>query len=302
MTTTIILTEEQAEERLDKLLPSLLPSHSRSYFQYLFEQQAVSLNQLPIKKRTKGKAGDQLTVKLLPLPEITLAPQDIPLDILYEDQHLIAINKPRGMVVHPAPGHHNNTFVNALLHHCSTLPGSEDNRPGIVHRLDKDTSGVLLAAKTTQTHQRLIEAFSNRQIKKEYLAVTTAAPKVDLIDQPIGRHPIKRKQMTIREDGRPAQTYCTVLELTPPLFLVLLKPITGRTHQLRVHLQAIGVPILGDTLYGSKNINNNYNIHQQLLHAHRLQFSHPITKEPLDIQAPVPPDISRFFQKISCKN
>jgi 23S rRNA pseudouridine1911/1915/1917 synthase len=229
-----------------------------------------------------------------------LEPQDIPLDILYEDEHLIAINKPANMVVHPAPGHPNNTFVNALLFHCRNLKSSDPVRPGIVHRLDKDTTGILLAAKTAQTHAKLVEIFSERRIEKYYLGVCVGTPKEGLIDAPIKRHPIHRKEMTVSlSEGKEAKSLCRVLGKSEALSLVEVQLLTGRTHQIRVHLKHMGTPILGDPIYGSSNANKKFNVQRQLLHAHRLRFNHPITQAPLDLTAPLPEDLVLYTKLLN---
>ncbi len=201
-----IVSADEAEMRLDKLLARHFPEHSRTYFQSLIEQGCVLVNAASLKKREMPKEGDEIDVCFLLTPEMTLEPENIPLDILYEDEYLIAVNKPENMVVHPAPGHPRGTFVNALLHHCRHLPGGDTLRPGIVHRLDKDTTGVLLAAKTAETHAKLVAQFSERRIAKYYLAVCVGTPKDGMIEAPIKRHPIHRKEMSVCfENGKGRQ-------------------------------------------------------------------------------------------------
>lgn len=196
------------------------------------------------------------------------------------------------MVVHPAPGHPNNTFVNALLFHCRNLPTSDPVRPGIVHRLDKDTTGILLAAKTSMAHAKLVEIFAQRRIQKFYLAVCVGTPKEGLIDAPIKRHPVHRKVMAVCfEGGKEAKSICRVLKKSEQLSLVEINLLTGRTHQIRVHLKHVGTPVLGDPIYGSVSANKRFNTSRQLLHAHRLCFSHPITGASLDLTAPIPKDL-----------
>ncbi len=286
---------EEASIRLDKLLSLHFPNYSRTYFQYLIEQGAVLVNGHLLKKRECANAGDEVGVCFLLMPEISLEPQNIPLEILYEDEHLIAVNKPAGMVVHPAPGHPRDTFVNALLFHCKQLAGTDSLRPGIVHRLDKDTSGVLLAAKTTQAHAKLVELFAERRIQKHYLAVCVGAAKEGLIDAAIKRHPIQRKEMAINlEEGKEAKTICHVLGKNDSLSLVELELLTGRTHQIRVHLKYRGTPILGDSVYGSSNANKKLNPPRQLLHADRVAFTHPFTGKFLKIYAPLPQDLKTY--------
>lgn len=293
---------EEASHRLDKLLSQHFPSHSRTYFQYLIEQGSVLVNGHLLKKRELAKVGDEVEVCFLLTPEISLEPQDIPLEILYEDEHIIAVNKPVGMVVHPAPGHPKDTFVNALLFHCKHLAGTDSLRPGIVHRLDKDTSGVLLAAKTSQAHAKLVELFSERRIQKYYLAVCVGAAKEGLIDAAIKRHPIHRKEMAINlEDGKEAKTVCHVLGKNDALSLVELELLTGRTHQIRVHLKYRGTPILGDSVYGSPSANKKFEPPRQLLHAHRIAFIHPFTGKPLNICARIPQDVEAYVKLLDPK-
>ena len=297
LTDFFIVSPEDVQMRLDKLLVSHFPEHSRTYFQFLIEQGCVLVNGLPLKKRECPKIGDEIDVCFLLTPEISLEPQDIPLDIIYEDDHLIAVNKPANMVVHPAPGHPNNTFVNALLFHCRNLPAADPVRPGIVHRLDKDTTGILLAAKTSQAHAKLVEIFSQRRIQKDYLAVCVGTPKEGLIDAPIKRHPVHRKEMAVCPlEGKEAKSICRVIRKNEQLSLVEVNLLTGRTHQIRVHLKHVGTPVLGDPVYGSINANKKFAAPRQMLHALRLRFSHPITGVPIDLTAPIPKDLLPYMQ------
>jgi 23S rRNA pseudouridine1911/1915/1917 synthase len=290
-----VVSEDESEMRLDKLLASHFPGHSRTYFQSLIEQGCVLVNGVSLKKREMPKEGDEIEVCFLLTPEMTLEPEDIPLDILYEDEYLIAVNKPENMVVHPAPGHPRGTFVNALLHHCRHLPAGDSLRPGIVHRLDKDTTGVLLAAKTAETHAKLVAQFSERRIQKYYLAICVGTPKEGMIDAPIKRHPVHRKEMSVCfEKGKEAKSVCRVLAKQEQLSLVEIQLITGRTHQIRVHLKYAGTPVLGDPVYGSANANKRHNATTQALHAHRIAFSHPMTGKLLELTAPIPKRISRL--------
>jgi len=284
-------------KRLDKLLAEVFPEHSRSYFQFLIDAGSVTCNGKKIKKRMIPNLGDEIQIFFLTSPEIELIPEDIPLDILYEDDAVICINKPAGMVVHPAPGHPTGTFVNALLYHCRSLP-PQDLRPGIVHRLDKETSGVLLAAKTVEAHKKLIEAFSRREIEKEYQAVVVGNPGEKVIDEPIGRHPLKRKEMTILEKGRHATTIIETLKFSKGFSLVKAKPITGRTHQIRVHLKSINTPVIGDTLYGPVKLSRKLKVERHLLHAYRLTFPHPTNGKKITIEAPLPEDFKSFLKNI----
>lgn len=288
---------EETSTRLDKLLSLHFPGYSRTYFQYLIDQQSVIVNGECLKKRHLLKVGDEVEVCFLLTPEISLEPQEMPLDILFEDAHLIAVNKPAGMVVHPAPGHPDQTFVNALLHHCRSMDFIDSVRPGIVHRLDKDTSGVLLAAKTTEAHAKLVEMFSGRRIEKDYLAICIGTPQEGLIDAPMRRHPTRRKEMAVCfEHGKEAKTRCKVLGKNGQLSLVQIQLLTGRTHQIRVHLKHIGAPVLGDAVYGNAGANKKFNVKRQLLHASRLQFLHPITNFPVELFAPVPKDLLLYTE------
>jgi 23S rRNA pseudouridine1911/1915/1917 synthase len=293
--TTIIVSQEQESLRLDSLLARHFERFSRTYFQYLIDEGAVLVNGSPAKKSTKVVSGDEIEVQFILTQEIVLEPEDIPLNIIYEDEHLLAINKPVGLVVHPAPGNWKSTFVNALLFHCKTLDRDSSLRPGIIHRLDKDTSGVLIAAKTALVHGAMTTLFASRQVEKRYLAICLGKPACTLIDQPLGRHPVRRKEMAVIETGRPARTRLSVVATKGDLSLLDIVLETGRTHQIRVHLAHIGHPILGDVLYGNERINRKYNANRQLLHAASLSFIHPITKALVTISADVPEDM-RFIQ------
>lgn len=294
---TMIITDLDAGERLDRFLTArYLQTHSRSYFQWLIAQQHVLLNGKPAKKRIKLESGDEVEVLFVMTPEIDLEPESIPLDILFEDEHLIVVNKPSGMVVHPAVGNWSGTFVNALLYHCKTLPEGEYLRPGIVHRLDKETSGVLIAAKTMQAQQKLIEMFSGREIHKEYLAICLGKPGEGTIQASIGRHPVHRQKMTIREDGKHAVSHYQTVKFDESLSVVEIVLETGRTHQIRVHMKHLGTPILGDVLYGNPSVNQKYRCERQMLHAWRVRFNHPIFGKQIEIEAPPPEDMNQILK------
>ncbi len=297
---SIIATEDQSLLRLDKLLALHFPEHSRTYFQYLIDQGCILVNGLPLKKRDKPKPGDEIEVCFLLTPELKVEPEAIPLEILYEDEFLLAVNKPAGMVVHPAPGISSGTFANALLYHCKTLqPEKDDLRPGIVHRLDKDTTGLLLAAKTAEAHHKLVSLFAERSVEKHYLAITVGNPGEGWIDAPIGRHPVNRTQMTIRPDGgKEAKSHCTILAKTEQLSLVKVRIITGRTHQIRVHLKHRNAPVLGDQTYGSDKANKSYHVNRQMLHAYQISFSHPMTGKIIHLQAEPPADFLAIQKNI----
>lgn len=274
--------------RLDKFLTQKYLGYSRTYFQYLIENGFVLVNGKQLKKKDDAQIDDEIEVCFQLTPEISLEPENIPLDILFEDDHLLSINKPAGMVVHPAPGHPQHTFVHALLHHCKGLPFGDTLRPGIVHRLDKDTSGVLLAAKTLEAHQKLIALFCNRKIVKKYLAICLGNPGDGTIEAPIKRHKTRRQEMTVDPEGKEAISRCRVLKTKGELSFVEIELVTGRTHQIRVHMKHRGTPVLGDVVYGSPSINQKYRTTRQLLHAHSLEFQHPITGVSLKLIAPVP--------------
>ena len=293
----LVASEEEASQRLDKVLTSRFPTFSRTYFQSLIEKGSVLCNGSPVKKRVKLKAGDEIEICFELTPEISLDPEDIPLDILFEDEDIIIVNKPPGMVVHPAPGHFRGTFVNALLFHCKEIERQSESplRPGIVHRLDKDTSGVLVAAKTSFAHRALVTMFSEREVEKHYLAICLGVPKVETIEAPLKRHPVKRQEMSVCEGGRHATTHLSILKTKDNICLLDLDLVTGRTHQIRVHLKHINCPIIGDFVYGIPPTNVKFGAKRQLLHAHTLELTHPKTGERLKITAPMPKDMEDFI-------
>jgi 23S rRNA pseudouridine1911/1915/1917 synthase len=299
-TDTIVVHSDDPKDRLDKLLSQRYPHYSRTYFQTLIEKGAVLINKEKIKKRMVPRVGDEIQI-YFELPEkIQLEPENIPLDILFEDDHIVVVNKPAGMVVHPGAGNYQHTFVHALLYHCKDLCNMDDPiRPGIVHRLDKDTSGVLIAAKTTTAHQNLIQTFSSKKnLTKLYLAITCGKAKKQTISHAIGRHPVKRKEMTVlQKGGKEAITHINPLAHSLTHSFVLARPITGRTHQIRVHLKSVNNPILGDKVYGATKQNSK--IPRQLLHAYKLCLPHPIYKTPLEFLAPIPQDFKEVLSTFS---
>jgi len=296
VTNSILVSKEDSFLRIDKLLALRFPSYSRTYFQYLIEKGAILLNEKPIKKRLVAQEGDLLSIDFLASPEISLEPEAIDLEILYEDADLLAINKPAGMVVHPAVGHPKGTLVNALLHYCQEgLPPTDAIRPGIVHRLDKETSGILIAAKTERAHRELVSIFSRRTVKKLYYALCFGNPGEVTIEAPIGRSQKNRKEMAVVESGKPATSRCRIVLEKKPFSLVEVEIVTGRTHQIRVHLQHVGCPVVGDATYGNTTINKKYGIPHQLLHAHLLEMTHPITGAPLKIKAKPPEIMIKFI-------
>jgi 23S rRNA pseudouridine1911/1915/1917 synthase len=296
----LVVQEEDLGQRLDKLLTLRYPHFSRTYFQSLIEKGHVLVNGTPFKKREKPTLGDEIDICFELPEELTLEAQNIPLDILYEDAHLIAVNKPAGMVVHPAPGHPHSTFVNALLYHCKNLADHDTSlRPGIVHRLDKDTSGVLMAAKTSDAHRALVELFSTRKIHKTYVAVSVGTPTEGRLIAPIKRHPIRRQEMAVDPTGKEAISDIKVLKKGTELAFVQIGLITGRTHQIRVHLKHLKTPVLGDPVYGSDSANKKYGVQRQLLHAAKVTFTHPFTHEIVTLQAPLPSDMLPFWNRLS---
>jgi len=287
------------KKRLDVFLTEVQADITRSYIKKLIEAERVTVNGASAKAHYKLKEGDHVTVEV-PDPEpLEVQPEAIPLNIVYEDASLIVIDKPPGMVVHPAPGHSGGTLVNALLHHCKDLAGIGGvERPGIVHRLDKDTSGLIVAAKTDVCMQSLTRQFKERDIKKVYLALAKGIfeSKTGVIDVPIGRHKIHRKKMSTHTSaGREAQTRYEVLRQLDGFAYVQLFPKTGRTHQLRVHLASIGHPILGDRLYGGTLGPGLPQIARQALHAHRLELTHPVTGNLLKLESPLPSDMEALL-------
>jgi 23S rRNA pseudouridine1911/1915/1917 synthase len=287
------------KKRLDVFLTEVQADITRSTIKKLIETERVTVNGAPAKAHYKLKEGDHVEVEV-PDPEpLEVKPEPIPLNIVYEDASLIVIDKPPGMVVHPAPGHSGGTLVNALLHHCKDLAGIGGvERPGIVHRLDKDTSGLIVAAKTDACMQSLTRQFKERDIHKVYLALTkgTFESKTGVIDVPIGRHKTHRKKMsTHTSSGREAQTRYEVLRQLDGFAYVQLFPKTGRTHQLRVHLASIGHPILGDRLYGGTLGPGLPQIARQALHAHRLELTHPVTGNLLQLESPLPSDMEALL-------
>lgn len=293
----IVITAEEKGDRLDKVLAIRYKgTYSRTYFQYLLDEHLVLLNGLPVKKRIKPEEGDEVEILFSALPGTDLKPENIKLDVLYEDNDIIVINKPAGMVVHPAPGNWTGTFVNALLGHCSDLKNENNSlRPGIVHRLDKETSGVLIAAKNTAAQQKLVELFAGRKVYKEYLAICVGNPGKGKIELPIGRHPVQRQKMAImKEGGKAALTFYETVKFDGTLGQVKVILATGRTHQIRVHMQHLGTPVLGDPVYGRTAINEKFKVDRQMLHAYILKLEHPITGKELTFQAPIPQDMLKY--------
>jgi 23S rRNA pseudouridine1911/1915/1917 synthase len=299
--TEINLQVEEQGDRIDRYLSQHLPDLSRSRIQQLIEQGQVQVNDnVCTSKKAIVQIGDRISLTIPEAKPLDLQPEAIPLDILYEDDSLIIINKPAGLVVHPAAGHESGTLVNALLAHCSNLAGIGGvQRPGIVHRLDKDTTGAIAIAKTDQAHQHLQAQLKAKTARRDYLGVVYGAPSADsgTIDQPIGRHPVDRKKMTIlpvEKGGRTAVTHWQVRERLGNYTLIHFQLETGRTHQIRVHSAYMGHPIVGDPVYSSGR-SVGVNLPGQALHAWRLRLQHPVSGEWIEASAPVPPAFSKLL-------
>ena len=295
------ITEENSNIRIDRYLAEQCPNLSRSYIQKLVKDGAVFVNNRQIKANYKVQPQDQviLTIPDMQVPDIL--PENIPLDILYEDQWLLVVNKPKDMVVHPSAGHMEGTLVNAVMAHCGEhLSGINGVlRPGIVHRIDKDTTGALLICKDDTVHRDLAEQLKVHSIKRRYRAIVQGNLKEDqgTVDAPVGRHPTDRKKMAVNyKNGKEAVTHYQVLERFGNATYIECRLETGRTHQIRVHMASLGHPLLGDTIYGSSK--NPYHLQGQALHAMILGFVHPITREYLEFQAPLPEYFIKLLDKL----
>lgn len=289
-------------ERLDRYLSETLSNLSRSRIQQLISDNCVQVNgTICTSKKDKLKIGDRITITIPESQPLQITAQNIPLDILYEDDQLLILNKPAGLVVHPAPGHYDGTLVNALLAHCPNLPGIGGiQRPGIVHRLDKDTTGAIAIAKTDLAYQHLQAQLQAKTAGREYLGLVYGVPKTTsgTIDLPIGRHPQDRKKMAIiplESGGRSAVTHWRIEERLGNYTLMYFRLETGRTHQIRVHISKIGHPIIGDPVYGSGR-SLGVNIPGQALHAWKLRLQHPISQEWIEAIAPPPPSFQTLLE------
>lgn len=289
-------------DRLDRYLAQNLPDISRSRIQQLIEQQQVQVNgKVCTSKKVIVQIGDRLTINIPEVQPLDIQAENIPLDILYEDDSLLIINKPAGLVVHPAPGHAAGTLVNALLAHCPNLPGIGGvQRPGIVHRLDKDTTGAIAIAKTDFAHQHLQAQLKAKTARREYLGVVYGVPKTEIstVNLPIGRHLIDRKKMAVvpvEQGGRLAVTHWQIKERLGNYTLMQFQLETGRTHQIRVHCAHMGHPIVGDPVYSSGH-SIGVNLPGQALHAWRLQLLHPVTEEIIAAEAPLPPTLTTLLE------
>ena len=297
----VIVTAEESGERVDALLARHLEGFSRSAVQRLLESGAVLLGEKAVKKNYLCTAGDSFLVTLPELSEGELVPQDIPLDVVYEDGDVIVVNKPRGLVVHPAPGHPDGTLVNALLYHCGdTLSGiGGEKRPGIVHRIDKDTSGLIIAAKNDAAHLALSSQLSDHSLCREYEAVVRGRLREDsgTVDAPIGRHPTDRKRMAVTaKASRNAVTHWEVIARYAGYTHIRCRLETGRTHQIRVHMAHIGHPLLGDFTYGAPSPDKG--LEGQCLHARRLRFVHPTSGELVELETPLPDYFTEVLKRL----
>ncbi len=296
---TLQPNKEDAGQRVDAWLAAKLEDVTRSAAQRLLEEGRVTCGGKPLAKNYKLNGTETVEV-CLPDPEpVDVVPQDIPLDVVYEDADVIVVNKPKGLVVHPAPGHPDGTLVNALLHHCGdSLSGiGGELRPGIVHRIDRDTSGLIIAAKNDFAHQKLAAQLQDHTLARIYHCIVTGNLREDAgtVNAPVGRHPVDRKKMAVVSNGRPAVTHWTVLERFPGFTYVECRLETGRTHQIRVHMAHIGHPILGDTVYGSKKPVPG--LQGQCLHAVGLRFLHPRTGEMVELSCGLPEAFQTQLQK-----
>ena len=296
---TLQPNKEDAGQRVDAWLAAHLEDVTRSAAQRLLEEGRITCGGKALAKNYKLNGTETLAVSL-PDPEpVDVVPQDIPLDVVYEDADVIVVNKPKGLVVHPAPGHPDGTLVNALLHHCGdSLSGiGGELRPGIVHRIDRDTSGLIIAAKNDFAHQKLAAQLQDHTLARIYHCIVTGNLREDsgTVNAPIGRHPVDRKKMAVVANGRSAVTHWTVLERFPGFTYVECRLETGRTHQIRVHMAHIGHPILGDTVYGNKKPVPG--LQGQCLHAVGLRFLHPRTGEPVELSCGLPEEFQTQLQK-----
>jgi len=284
--------------RLDRFVGEKCPELSRTHAQKLIAGDFITVNSHPAKSSLKLETGDRVDVTVPPETPSSLAPEDIPLDIVYEDADLLVVDKPAGLAVHPAPGHPAHTLVNAVLNY---LPGLEENgdslRPGIVHRLDKDTSGLLLVAKNRVAQANLSEQFKSRSVAKYYLVLVKGklTPESGIIEAAIGRDPRNRQRMAVVSRGREARTEYRVVRYVGECSLLEIKPETGRTHQIRVHLAAIGFPVVGDATYGVRSPH----LSRQFLHAGKLGFKLPSSGKYVEFESPLPPDLEQALKDIA---
>lgn len=298
----IKITSEQVNNRIDKLLSDLIPELSRSYIQKLLSEGNILVNNTPVKSNYKLRLDDTISVTIPEPEDIDILPEDIPLDIVFEDEDILIVNKPKGMVVHPAAGHYTGTLVNAIMYHCKEQLSSINGvlRPGIVHRIDMDTTGLLVVCKNDLAHQSLAEQLKVHSITRKYYAIVydNIVEDEGTINKPIGRHPTDRKKQTIDlRNGREAITHYRVLErLNGKYTFIECQLETGRTHQIRVHMSSIHHPILGDTVYGPDK--NPYHLQGQTLHAGVLGFQHPRTGNYVEFQSELPDYFEELLKQL----
>jgi 23S rRNA pseudouridine1911/1915/1917 synthase len=296
-----LTVSDDGNARLDAWISANLPEHSRTYIQKLVEDGNITVNGRNVKTNYRTKQGDIISINIPEpvLPDIT--PENIPLDVVYEDNDVIVINKPKNMVVHPAAGNYTGTLVNALMEHCGSSLSDINGviRPGIVHRIDKDTTGILVIAKNNRSHEALSELFKTHDINRIYRAVVDGVIREDsgTIDAPIGRHPTDRKKMSVNlKNGRRAVTHFKVLERFSNATLIEVTLETGRTHQIRVHMSYIGHPVMGDTVYGRKNQPDDTD--GQVLHAGHLGFKHPSTGKMMEFDSELPLYFTNLLERL----
>ena len=293
---------EHEDQRIDRYLTEMLPEQSRSFFQKLIRDGFVMVNHMIVKVNYRLKTGDVIEIDIPDAVPTEIVPENIPLDILYEDDDLLIVNKPKGMVVHPAVGHSTGTLVNAIMYHCQgNLSGiNGEIRPGIVHRIDKDTTGSLIICKNDEAHRNIAEQIKEHSVTRRYVGVVagTFSEESGTVEGAIGRHPNDRKRMTINEkNGKPAVTHYRVLQTLKGASFMEFELETGRTHQIRVHVASISHPLLGDTVYG--NSKNPYKLQGQALHARTIGFIHPTTGEYIEVSAPIPEYMTELVRKLS---
>jgi 23S rRNA pseudouridine1911/1915/1917 synthase len=290
---------EESGLRLDRFVSQACPELSRTRAQKLIEGGHITVNGRVVRSSLKLQAGDELNIVIPPPTPNSLIAEPIPLKILYEDKDLIVVDKPAGLAVHPAPGHYTHTLVNAILAHVPDIETGETNRPGIVHRLDKDTSGLIIVAKNPAAHMKLADQFKSRSVTKVYLALVRGrlAPEQGIIEANIGRDPRDRKRMAVVTRGREALTEYKVVRYVGSYTLLEIRPKTGRTHQIRVHLAAIGFPVVGDSTYGAKS---DY-LSRQFLHAAKLRFKLPSSGEYREFESALPLDLAAVLKDIAGK-
>ncbi|AMO84610.1 RluA family pseudouridine synthase [Solibacillus sp. FSL K6-1781] len=298
MTVVTLTIEEFAGERIDKALSQMEESWSRSQISNWLDEERILVNGAAVKAKYKVKQGDVIEVTVPEVEDLEIIPEDLNLEIVYEDADVLVVNKPRGMVVHPAPGHATGTLVNGLMHHCKDLSGINGvARPGIVHRIDKDTSGLLMVAKNDVAHESLVNQLVEKSVTRKYTALVHGhiAHEKGTIDAPIGRDQKDRQKQAVVDKGKHAVTHFQVIERFGEFTLVECRLETGRTHQIRVHMNYIGFPLAGDPKYGPRK---TIDFGGQVLHAGVLGFIHPVTKEYLEFESPLPEDFKQLIEEL----